>query len=95
MARKKSYRDLSAQLNRIREIASANNNQRNLLRLDRAENAFNRYANNIADTRKWERGTSQYLQLMKKGESKKARAIIDRDLDYKFSQRTYMGMSNG
>ena len=74
MARKKSYRDLSAQLNRIREIASANN---------------------IADTRKWERGTSQYLQLMKKGESKKARAIIDRDLDYKFSQRTYMGMSNG
>lgn len=97
MARKKSLSDIERQISRIRAEAarralSGVNASQNKKRMDKASEIGERYSNNIKTMRSYGNNFTKYDDAE---DSKKAQKYADRMDNRKYSQRTYMGLSNG
>lgn len=109
MARRKSINDINAQMNRIMagvggvRVNPDNweyeaNDSRQQGRFARAMRAAGRYADNIYTSRSGrsaiERSNRAFNEI-NDPESREARRINEQLKDRKYSQRTYMGLTNG
>lgn len=86
MARKKSLNELNAQIRRIANMGTGS--YKDIARRLRANRAYNRYVENIQRTR-------QFQQDWDKAEGTGLNVRRSTVGDRKYSQREYMGLTNG
>ena len=102
MARKKSWSDILAQEERIlnniwREIPSARGERLQQLysRNAKVTNAADRYVDNILNSKTLRTARKNADASYAKGNFDEGNRIIEKEYYRNFSQRTYMGLSNG
>lgn len=86
MARKKSLNELNAQIRRIGNMGTGS--YKDMVRRLRANQAYNRYVENIQRTRQFQQ---DWDNMKGAGLSARQSTLGDR----KYSQRVYMGLANG
>lgn len=90
MARKKSLQDMMSQMRRIALLA---NEKMSNPRVMRAKEAYTRYRKNIEKTDTWKKDYKNYFNaVMSNGDDRK---YLNIERNRKYSQNTYMGLSNG
>lgn len=99
MARKKSFNDIVAQRNRLLANIASNIGmgavrENNIARYKRVEEVAQRYMDNIAQSKSAKRMTNSVNKKLALTREE-FEAYRKRARNRKYSQRTYMGMSNG
>lgn len=88
MARKKSFYDLHAQMQRIKNSGAS------MQRANRASDAYTRYVGNIINSKSFRNARNRYENQIAAAPEELAEQR-KRILGRKYSQSTYMGLSNG